>query len=208
MVARFTHHDFAGHHQNFFARNREIFARFNRRQCWAQSACSNDRHQHHVGVGEASELAQSDFAGKNPRLVVEIALQDVHLRFIDQADCFWPHFVRRRHQLLRVAVRSQSDNLHPLRNVMRHFQRAVADRSGRAQHHDPFTFHFSTELTKSPHKETGSDLGSRNFFLNSKRSAPTYTSTPSLHPVAESELTSWTWRAFASDWLAFNSPNT
>ena len=50
FLRRRAHHRFTGHDQDFFARDRQIFARFDRRQRRSQSARSDDRDQHHVGI--------------------------------------------------------------------------------------------------------------------------------------------------------------
>ena len=55
-------------------------------------------------------------------------------------------FVRRRRQFLRVAVGRQADNFHPVGNVARDLQRAFANRPGRAENNDAFTFHEQTGI--------------------------------------------------------------
>ena len=45
-----VHHDLAGHDENFFARNRQIFARFDRGQRRTQSAGSDNRNQDHFST--------------------------------------------------------------------------------------------------------------------------------------------------------------
>ena len=50
-------------------------------------------------------------------------------------------YYSQRGEFFGVAFRSKPDDFHPLRNVVRHFQRAFADRSGRAQNNDTLTIH-------------------------------------------------------------------
>src|SRR5438309_925862 len=78
---------------------------------------------------------------KNSRLVLERAPEDVDLRFIDEANKWRARFIRDRAEFLGIAIRGQSDDLHPFRNIARHLQRALADRSCRAQNDDTFTLH-------------------------------------------------------------------
>ena len=81
------------------------------------------------------------FAGKNLRFILEVARKLTHLRFIDQADRFRPNEICLRRELFRVPLRSQPDNLHPLGNILRDFERAFADRTGRAENHYTFSLH-------------------------------------------------------------------
>ena len=53
----------------------------------------------------------------------------------------------------------QADDLHPIRNIVRHLQRALADRSRRAQNDHAFSFHpkeirFSRPDLVQPNDET------------------------------------------------------
>ena len=59
FIACLPHHNLTRHYENLFARNGEIFPRFDCRECRAQTACANDRHQHHVHIGQAGDLAQT-----------------------------------------------------------------------------------------------------------------------------------------------------
>jgi len=43
----------------------------------------------------------------------------------------------------RISIRGQTGDLHPLRNVVRHFQCALADRSRRTQNDNALSFHFA-----------------------------------------------------------------
>ncbi len=142
LVARFAHHDLARHDQNFLARHGEILARFDRRQRGAQTARADDCHQHHVRICQAGDLEQTRFARKNPRLVIECFPKNIDLSLINQANRFRPYFIRSGGQLLCIAFRREPDDLHPLRNISRHLQRALTDGPSRAQNNDTLTIHL------------------------------------------------------------------
>ena len=142
FLSRGTHHDLSRHHENFLARHRQILPRLNRRQRGPQPTRSDDCHQHHFGIVETRDLNQSPFARENLRFVFEQAAQFADLRFIHQTDRFRPNGIRLRRQFSRVAVRGETDDLHPLRDIVGHFQRAFTDRSGRAENDNAFTFHL------------------------------------------------------------------
>ncbi len=154
FLARFAHHDLSRHDQDFLARHGEILARLDRRQRRPQAACPDDRDEHHVGVRQARNSLEAGRAGKNNRLIVERGAQLLELRFIHQAKRLRPDEVGLRRQLPRVAFGREPHDLHPLRNVARHLQRALADRAGRAQHDDSFPFHLVTHPTvRTSHQE-------------------------------------------------------
>ena len=73
------------------------------------------------------DFEQPRLSGENTRTVIKAFSKEIDLSFIDQANRFRPHFIRCGCQLLCVALRSQADNLHPLRNIPRDFQRAFPD---------------------------------------------------------------------------------
>ncbi len=139
VISRLPHHNLARHHQNLLARDGEIFAGFNCRERRTQTARANDRYQYHVGIGQAGDLAQTDFSRKNSRLVIERTAEHVDLGFIDETNKWCAGLIRSRGEFFGVTVRCESDDFHPLRNVARHFERTFADGSGRAQDNDTFT---------------------------------------------------------------------
>ena len=53
------------------ARYSEVLAGFNRRKRRPQPAGADDRYQHHIRVGQAGDLAQTDFSRENSRPVIE-----------------------------------------------------------------------------------------------------------------------------------------
>ena len=160
LVARFAHYDLARHDQNFLARHGEILARFNRRQRGPQTARADDCHQHHVRICQAGDLDQTRFAGKNSRLVIECFPKNIDLSLINQANRFRPYFIRSGGQLLCIAFRREPDDLHPLRNIPRHFQRALTDGPSRAQNNDTFTIH----LDKTSHNDHNGTRRIKKFF--------------------------------------------
>ena len=164
-------------------------ARFNRRQRRPQTARADDCHQHHVRICQAGDLEQTRFAGKNSRLVIECVPKHIDLSLINQANRFRPNFICSGGQLLCIAFRREPDDLHPLRNIPRDLQRALADGPSRTKNNDTFTIHLDrmnriNKMNRSNQRETCSCFGSRNFLLYSKRSAPKFRSSPSSIPVA------------------------
>ena len=81
-------------------------------------------------------ITMGDPAGIGPEIIVKacarlsdrLAASDLKLLIIGS-----------RREFFSVTVRSQPDNFHPVRNVARYFQRALADRSSRAQNDDTLT---------------------------------------------------------------------
>jgi hypothetical protein len=127
LVTRFAHYDLARHDQNFLAGHCEILARFDCSEGGAQTAGADNRHEHHVRIWKAGDLEQTRFTGENPRLVSKCFPKNINLGFINQANRFRPDFIRSGSQLLCIAFGCEPDDFHPLRNIPRDLQSALAD---------------------------------------------------------------------------------
>ena len=147
-LSRCVHHDLASHDQDLFARDRQIFSRLDRRQRRSKSASSDDGHQHHLGIVERRDLDQPSSPEKICGLYSSASRSSLDLRFVHQTNRFRPDCIRLRRQFFRVAVCRETDDFHPLRNIVRHFQRAFADRSGRAENDNAFRCFDLDEWTK------------------------------------------------------------
>ena len=158
--ARPAHDDLARHHENFFAGHCEIFPCLNRCQCGTQTARSDDGDQHHVGIGQAGDLAQPLFTRKNLRLVLKPSVQEIGAVLINETDKRRPRFIRSRSELFSITISGQANDLHPLRDIARHFQCALADRARCTQDDHAFTSHFY----KSSHKEHNGAQPAKKLF--------------------------------------------
>jgi hypothetical protein len=68
--------------------------------------------------------------------------KNIDLSFINQANRCRPDFIRSGGKLLCIALCSEPDDFHSLRNIARNCQRALTDGSSRAENNDPFTLHL------------------------------------------------------------------
>ena len=81
-------------------------------------------------------------AGINHRFVFQGGTQISQMRFVCQADGLRPNSIGLFSQKSRVRVRREADDFHSVGNVVRDFDRALADRASGSEHDDAFAFHL------------------------------------------------------------------
>src|SRR5205807_10589684 len=93
------------------------------------------------------DFAESMLAQEYFWFVIEFRTQDIDLAFVHQTNRSRASLVGRGREFLCITVRGQSDNFHSIRNVVRHFQRAIANRASRAQDYNTLAVHKKTGFT-------------------------------------------------------------
>jgi hypothetical protein len=69
------HHDLSSHHENLFARDRQVFPGINSGQSGPETSRSDDCHQNEVRIASGGKLYEAIFPGINFRGVSQPGLQ-------------------------------------------------------------------------------------------------------------------------------------
>src|SRR4051812_36359026 len=136
VTARFAHHDFTGHHQDFFRSNRDIFPGADRGESGLEARRSHNRDQDNVGPRQSRQLNQSLITSMNLGFGAERRLQLFGLfRSMDRNGLGLMLTSLFQEQLEIVSCR-QADEADFFRQVLSDFQRAGANGAGAAQEND------------------------------------------------------------------------
>ena len=112
VFARLVHHDFTSHHENFFRRDGDVFARANRGERRLQSRCADDGDEHNIGSRQRGEPEQTFVAAENLRGRAERVLQCLRLRRIGNGNAGRLVFARLFEEQIGIATRRE-----PMRRI-------------------------------------------------------------------------------------------
>jgi len=135
------HDEFPGHDENFFAGQRDVYARLQRGDRRPKTTGADNRHQNHVGLGDCGQFAQAFFADENARRVVQERTKRGCGRFVGNGKHRRTQGIGLLGQFFRVAESGHPHDLHALGKVFGHTTGATADRTGRPEQDDAARTH-------------------------------------------------------------------
>src|SRR6266404_1390770 len=127
LLAGFAHDQRAGHHQDFFGSDSDVFAGADRSQRRLQAGSADDRNHDNVGAGESGQLHQAFRPRKNLGAGAQSVAKFLSFGGIDNGNGFRAVLAGLFDEHLEVVPGAEGKQTNPVRQILSDFYSAGAD---------------------------------------------------------------------------------